>query len=370
VGIKISQVAARQRLEEAFEWAASDRPVPTLWTEFTRRTFQMTSKTYTPALGTVLLARATDDRVDPLSIKTEYGPNTYSLRTLAHEVLVPGARRLGFSIRNTGREPLNNQPFFRYDHMSVIERVRDKSGHVQFISGISRVGELSQSEALAALAAFLRVAIEVAEQLNEYVLDPDALTVQQVAAAAETLLADGVDRPRRTQALVAAAFDVTHSDVRSRRLNDPSRDFPGDIQAFEADRPILSVEVRAKKVPSTEVEGFVSACRSAGIERAFMVVLWPSHQPLPVSELRQNSLESEGVLLTIIENTEDLLLDVFGWADLELAAALRTFVTAVLVRLKEIEAREQSLKLWVTLLGERPAQLELGSDGGVKHGGR
>jgi hypothetical protein len=129
VGLTISQEAARGRLDEAFLWASSDRRVPDSWVQFARQTFQMQSKTYTPALGTVLLARATDDRVDPLSIKSEYGPDTYSLRTVGHQVLVPAARRLGFSIRNTGREPLNNQPFFRYDHMSVINRVRDRSGH-------------------------------------------------------------------------------------------------------------------------------------------------------------------------------------------------------------------------------------------------
>jgi hypothetical protein len=105
VGMTVSQTAARQRLDEAFAWASSDRPVPEAWTRFAEQTFQMTSKTYTPALGTVLLARATDDRIDPLSIKTEFGPNTYSLRTVGHEVLVPAARSLGFSIRNTGREP-------------------------------------------------------------------------------------------------------------------------------------------------------------------------------------------------------------------------------------------------------------------------
>jgi hypothetical protein len=370
VGIKISQVAARQRLEEAFEWASSGRPAPTFWVEFARQTFQMASKTYTPVLGTVLLARATDERIDPLSIKAEYGPRTYSLRTLGHQVLVPGARRLGFSIRNTGREPLNNQPFFRYDHMSVIERVRDKSGHAHFVSGVTKIGELSQSEALGALAAFLRVALEAAPQLDEYVLGSDALTVQRVVTAAETFLTGRTDRPRRTQALVAAAFDVTHSDVRSRRLNDPSRDFPGDIQAFEANGPILSTEVRAKAVPSTEVEGFVSACRRAHIERAFMVVLWPLHQPLPVNELCHKALDNEGILLTIIESVEDLLLDVFGWADVELPTALRTFVVAALARLKEIEAKDESLKLWITLLGEQKAQTKLGSAVRIKHGRR
>jgi len=51
VGITISQVAARERLEEAFDWASSDRPVPETWTQFVEQTFQMASKTYTPALA-------------------------------------------------------------------------------------------------------------------------------------------------------------------------------------------------------------------------------------------------------------------------------------------------------------------------------
>jgi hypothetical protein len=167
VGITISQADARQRLEEAFEWATSERPVPDDWTQFTQLTFRMKSKTYTPALGTALLARATDARIDPLSIKAEHGPNTYSLRTLGHQILVPAARNLGFSIRNTGREPLNNQPFFRYDHMTLVDRVRDKPGHAQFVSGVAQISELSRDQALAALAAFLRVALEVPPQLSK-----------------------------------------------------------------------------------------------------------------------------------------------------------------------------------------------------------
>jgi hypothetical protein len=124
----------------------------------------MSVKTYAPALGTVLLARATDARIDPFSIKAEYGENTYSLRTLCHEVLVPAAREFGFSIRSTGREPLNNEPFFRYAHMTQIDRVRDKLGFEQFMSGIAKVDELDQSQALGALAAFLRIAISTARQ--------------------------------------------------------------------------------------------------------------------------------------------------------------------------------------------------------------
>jgi hypothetical protein len=352
LGITISQAAARERLYEAFEWANSGRPVPESWKEFAEQTFRMTSKTYTTALGTALLARATNDSIDPLSIKEAYGPNTYSIRTLGHEVLVPAARSLGFSIRNTGREPLNNQPFFRYDHMTTIDRVRDKNAHAQFMDGARKIGNLDHNQALGALAAFLRVAIAEALRIEMVALDESELTVRNVVAAVILFLEERADRPRRVQALAAAAFDVTHSDVRSRRLNDPSRDYPGDVHAFEDNRPILAVEARGKSVPPTEIDGFVAACRSAGIYRAFVIVLSPGHHPLPREPLCQSALDEYGVLLTIIEDAEDLLLNILRWADMTLDKALESFARAVLDRLREIEAQTETLSNWVTLVGE------------------
>jgi hypothetical protein len=347
VGIKIDYAAARERLVEAYDWASSERPVPDEWLEFVEQTFNMKSKTYTPALGTSLLARATDDHVDPLSIKVEYGPAAYSLRTLGHEVLVPAAREFNFSIRNKGREPLNNQPFFRYDHMNRIERVKNKDEHQKFMQGVARIESLDRRGALGALAAFLRVAIAVAAENESFTVGDNALTVDGMVVAAENFLETGGDRPKKTQALVAAAFDVTHHDVRSRKINDPSRDYPGDVQAFEDDEPILAVEVRAKSVRSTEVEGFALACKGAGIDRALMVILWPGHHSLPTGELRDFAMQG-GVLLAIIENVENLLLDVFGWSDASLDASLQSFANRTLERLREIEADVSSLQQWVT----------------------
>lgn len=342
--------AARQRLEEAFQWASSTRPVPESWTLFTQQTFEMTAKTYTSALGTVLLARATDARVDPLSIKAKYGPDTYSLRTLGHEVIVPAARELGFSIRNTGREPLNNQPFFRYDHMSIVTRVRNRSEYDSFVAGLSSIRSADRDEALAALAAFLRVAISVAARLDEYAIDEGTLTVPSLVGVVRRLLDEGIDRPRKAQALVAAAFDVTHTDVRSRKINDPSRDYPGDVQAFDHGEPILAAEVRAKNVRSTEIQSFVSACRGANIERAFMIIFWPSYHPVSAGAIRRKALDDFGILLTIIDDIEALLIAVLGWSDLSLEAALRLFTMSVHNRLKEIEVADQTLAQWVELL--------------------
>jgi hypothetical protein len=233
--------------------------------------------------------------------------------------------------------------------MSEIDKVRDRPAHERFVSGVVKVGELGQVQAFYALAAYLRVAIAEAKQVKDYAVNPDGLTLQHVVTSVEVFLGEGMERPRRTQALVAAAFDVTHEDVRSRRLNDPSRDYPGDVQAFKDGQPVLSAEVRAKSVPSTEVESFVAACREAGIDRAFMVVLFPGHRPLPVKSLREQALGS-GTLLTIIEREDDLLLDVFGWADVPLTSALEKFAGAALNRLKEIEVKAESLQRWVNLI--------------------
>jgi hypothetical protein len=350
VGITIPQDLACARLEEAFEWALSDRPAPGEWTEFTRKTFGMASKTYTPALGTVLLAMATDPRIDPFSIKAEYGQNTYSIRTLCHGVLVPAAQQLGFSIRNTGREPLNNQPFFRYDHMTTIERVRNKTEHDRFLFDLKRIEHADSATALAALAAFLRVAFREQQRLGNYVIDEGELTVDWLSESVSTFLNDNIDRPRRTQALVAGAFDVIYSDVRSRRINDPSRDYPGDIQVFSGKHLLLSAEVRAKKVPRTEVAAFVTACRAAGIERAFMVVLAPHHEFLPIADLRRIALEDYGVLLTVMERHDDLIDEVLTWSARPLQMALRAFAEAVLGRLIEIEADPLSPARWADLI--------------------
>jgi hypothetical protein len=351
LGIKVPKAVAWRRLEEALEWAKSDRPVPQDWEAFTQRTFEMKAMTYTPALATALLARATDDRIDPLAIKADYSDNSYSLRTLGHTVLVPAARAMHFSIRNSGREPLNNQPFFRYEHMTTIDRPRNKAGLADFISELRKLETLNQDEALAALAAFLRVALVEAEKSASYSVDENSLTVQRMVAVVEEYLSEPSDRPKRTQALVAAAFDVIYPEVRSRKINDPSRDYPGDVQVFNEDQPILSVEVRAKPVPRTEVIGFVEACRMAEIDRAFMVVLWSRHRGLPKEELRQEAFNNYGVLLTVIENSNDLLQDVFVWSELPLSEALSRFANSMLERLAEIGALDESSESWALKLG-------------------
>lgn len=348
LGRRIDRAEAAERLRLAVDWARSDRPVPEYWVGITRAMQAAPSKTYTPALGTALLAKATDGEIDPLSIKETYSERTYSQRTLCHNLLVPAAVEYGFSIRNTGREPLNNQPFFRYDHINLIDRVNGRSRESldELRQALSLLDSYSEDEALAGLAAFVRVRYTETPVLNETTYDDISVEADQLVDSVTHFLDEGVDRPRRTQAVVAAAFDMIYPDIVTRRINDPSRDLPGDVQAMVEDRCIMSAEARAKAVPVSEVRSYVASLRSQGISRGFVVVIHPSHQGLRRDELRSWAWSTHHVVLDILESASDLAWAILTWSQFSVEDVLQKFHVRVRFRLREIEAAQGSIENW------------------------
>ncbi len=103
------------------QWLRSEENLPaSKWQKKIERFSQLCeqgrTKTHIAFLGTSLLAKAVDLDVDLYAIKPRHAPNNpqaYSARSLCHTVLVPLSAELGIDIGVTGREPLNNQPYFR-----------------------------------------------------------------------------------------------------------------------------------------------------------------------------------------------------------------------------------------------------------------
>src|SRR5690606_32640151 len=206
----------------------------------------------------------------------------------------------GFSLRTTGHEPLNNQPWFRYNRIAEFERVKVRKDYEYFLEVAKRADLLSENQALLALAAFVRVALEEAAKVKAVVLKATGLTSESVRIAAEDFLrSDATDRPQRLQAFAAACLDLSHADVRSRRINDPSRDFPGDVHAYVGDKPILALEVRGKPVSITEFASFADACEAAGVRRAMLFVDSPQHRPIELESLSSYALSSGAVQATL-----------------------------------------------------------------------
>ena len=160
MGITPSKRVAREVLERAFAVAVSALPVPAIWVTRTERLGDSPSETYVAALGTSLLAKATDSRVDAHSIKKRSGDCGYSIRGPGHGVLAPFTMEPGrdFDLGKKGPEPLNNQPFFANDRidLSVVVEAAARPYWVDLVSFLDDVQVMDETEAEAALAAFIR----------------------------------------------------------------------------------------------------------------------------------------------------------------------------------------------------------------------
>jgi len=345
VGIKIADSAARAKLEGALQLALSDAALPKSWLNRTRR-IAGSQKTFTPMLGTALLAKATDDSVNALALKTGNSHNSYSARGLATKVLVPFCVEHGINLRTTGAEPLNNQPFFRYESVDRHMKVQSQSDLEYLVECLEAADFLRGERALEALAAFLRVRLE--DPASETVLaavdsTPDLAGVRAHAIEFTTIETEG---GKRGQAAVAGLLDLVFDEVRTSRINDPSRRFSGDILVGPTERPILSVEVRQKPVTATEVEQFVARLEREGIRKAMVAMLSPAQRSLS-SDLESQAWSRHRVhleLLTGVGQCVDLAL---LWTALPLDEAVRHLIVRVHYRLQEIECQAMSLELWL-----------------------
>lgn len=349
MGIKINKFRAKESLNKAYSIAMSDARLPEDWEHLARFLREPNaSRTYTAALVTSLLARACTNAADPLSIKETYSDRSFSLRTLCHDVLVPASVELSLDLGATGREPLNNQPFFRYEHYDQIDRIQNRArpyfNHLR--NRLVTLEKYSEEQALESLSAVLRVCAEYARKKQRSVAG-STVVESSLILHTQRFVTSGDDVPKKMQACVAAGLDMGYEKVGSRRLNDPSRDIPGDVHVFAGDFPSLAVEVRGKLVTENEFEQFVRSVCEAEIPRASLVVDSSSHVSLPVDELTLRLEDKYDCLVKINESVSSFLRDVFAWSTQDVHRILGKFPECVFQRMLEIEVRQTELDAWV-----------------------
>jgi hypothetical protein len=193
-------------------------------------------RTHIAILGTSALAKAVCKGVDLFALKPNHAkdnPRAYSARGLSEKVLVPISAELGIHIGVTGRQPLNNQPYFRMTHLDDETPVRGSSRQAfAFTKDLIREiqDDPSTTTAKRALAAFVlvrkRYQPKYSGPLGSVVIRPDHL-----AECIARFVTENSEYGRRAQAIVAGMLDVFAGpqNVVSGRINDPSRHHPGDV---------------------------------------------------------------------------------------------------------------------------------------------
>ncbi|AFN45892.1 restriction endonuclease, SacI family [Arachnia propionica] len=352
--LHISRTVAAERLNRAYATASAgihDHH----WTQRIDEVWAFASKTYVPALGTILLAKTVDDRVDVGTIKVlpdDVNPRTFSLRTLCHSVLVPGSKRLQFSIRSTGREPLNNQPWFRFSHVDEINRVRDPRDLERYRQILQEIDRLDRVGAQLALTSYVFVGIREMGKRQLIAQVAGSLSVDAILDGVAELMQYG--GPFVVQALGAVFVSQFAPQIATRRLNDPSRDFPGDVQALDDQgRPFLSLEARNKRVSMSDALAFAGACAAHGISRGIILELTGTATDLDTRRVIAECWQQFGVSVSVIDSMTAYVTAaaVFGLNDP--GEFLGDFAGALSFYLDEIEAPEATRGKWAEIVSQR-----------------
>ncbi len=349
--IKLDYDISREQFKKALDLARSGGALPQRWLVGTRKVGQSPSKTFVAMLGTALLAKATDSEVDPFALKTRDFPTAYSARSLCKDVLVPCAVEAQVHLGTTGREPLNNQPFFRHESVGPDMMVHTSARiHLDYLCEcLGAMKRLSQSQALEALAAFIRVRLKEGAHEVAPLRVERALGVPQLIKQVSGFIAEDPESGKRGQALVAACLDLIFKDVRTTRVFDPSRHWPGDVVVFDKGKIALAVEVKQRSASETEIVQFTERCGEMGVYRALAAALHPDQEPLHVHALCEEAWRRHRVHLSVLEGGGNVLYSALTWTSRSLEEALDSFPRRMTKRLKDLEVSAKGQTRWAAL---------------------
>lgn len=316
--------------------------------------------THIAFLGASILAKATDETVDLFAIKPDHAPGNpraYSARILCHSVLVPLASEYNVHIGVTGREPLNNQPYFRMTALGDGTPVHVKS-RPAFDYMIGLIQELARANSQQAKDA-LRSFIAVRQQYwPRYATGTGNLSVdsETLAACIDSLVRENSENGARAQASAAGLLDVFAGDGRvvSGRINDPSRHYPGDVVVTnEGNNGTVviekAIEVRDKPVSESDVRVFTGRCLTMGVREAAVLMVSPLQELLNDGSLKGNALSS-GIGLTLFYGWPRFVEQVLFWASAPKVLATLEVVDRIEARLIAVEASEEAVAKWQALV--------------------
>jgi hypothetical protein len=354
--MKIDKTKALEILEE--ETILSKTEIPDeIWVSIFDKIYKLTQEsgqTIIAALGTAILAKATELDVDVFSLKVGDGSNahSYSARALCKEVLAANAPRLGLDLGVHGREPLNNQPFFG---KTTIYEARDSSHDktreamnllIDCLDKIAAI--LTIDAARIALRAFIKTRSIATPELPPINFNPQNLSREGLLSHIENFVTTQSEHGKRAQSVVAGLLDAQDCEARVRvaKIHDPDRNFPGDVALLDSLEAIwIAFEVRDKPVSAYDLDHFVVKCNAHNVSRATIIACIHSPDTTETNEAKRRA-ESNGVFLSLYGSWREFLDDILMWSHHPKNIILSSILERVLIRAAELEVSEAGLQLW------------------------
>lgn len=343
-----------------FEKAAAEAAPETVdktWLERVQKISHMCEaanmRTHIAFLGTALLAKSTDLTIDVFAIKATKHRGAYSARTLCHNVLVPRAAGLGIHLGVTGREPLNNMPYFRMERLDDGTRIHANARPIfEAVKEFARVlaAVKSEAEAQAALKAFIVVRREY-QPLYALLAGQYKITPEELSRVITTFVSESSEGGRRAQAVVAGLLDVFAGPdrVACGRINDPSRHYPGDVairSSENGDSWEKAFEVRDKIVSLSDAHLFGQRCLDLGVREGAIVAVARAQMPLPVEHLLSWA-DERGMGMVIYDGWPPFVQQALFWSERPSPIAASEAVSFIHERLISIEVSPAGVLRWI-----------------------
>ncbi|EME5359042.1 restriction endonuclease, SacI family [Pseudomonas aeruginosa] len=356
--MEISKKLAKDIIRAEAEAISLGHPVNGAWIkkiEYLSELCQGQARTHIAFIGTEMLAKAVNRDVDLYAIKPTHSagnPRAYSARSLCHSVLAPLAADIGFNIGVTGREPLNNQPYFRMTHLGDGTPVHPMSAPAfHYMMGL--VDELQQMESENEAKDALRAFIAVRQRYQPRYRASSALVTvkpETLASVIRQFVQQDSESGRRAQAVVAGLMDTVAGidRVESGGIHDPSRNSPGDVCIRDATQLGVwekAFEVRDKPVSMSDVQVFGQKCVDMGVREAAVVMVSDRQAQLDEAHLEQWASHF-GIGLTLFYGWHSIVDQVLFWSGTPKPEAAILAVELIYNRLIAIETSETGVAMW------------------------
>jgi len=318
------------------------------------------AKTYLAAVLCGLVARATDELANPLSLHVGELAGGYAATSLWQVIQTHAQGRM--DLKHLKSQPFNNSPFYGkrvlssdWENVSSANRPRLE----RTVQLMQQLAQMSRSDARFALRSFLYgVPDDEARGVLVATVVEGALDLNRFFTALDDFLLDDGESGRRAQAMVAAALALVHGDnvATAESIHDPSRSLPGDVRvvslAEDGNPHALFAEAKQKVTEpewidqfATEIHAYAPGGTAAygalvndrAAARAKRIGALPDWRDV---------LHERGVISVIWTNPADMVRDAVVWSALDAHQAVVRFVEFYAKYLVHVETQPDTIDAW------------------------
>ncbi len=343
-------------LERAYVLAIGKQELPAIWVDRAEQLAESPSVAFIAAVGAVLLAKATNPAVDVFVIQAREGSaGAFNLRAAA-TALGRKKRVFGYDIGSSSdRDPINHGTLVGSTRWDVaLDRIREdhKPFFQLILTWLVDVSSMGQEEAIAALAAYLRVRRSVSAEASmpQIALSlANTPTLSDLVEVLDGFVGADPEGGARGMALVAGAYRTAGFEAVLPSRNDPRRI---DIPIKRDGEMVIAAEVKQLDTGEATADALAADAARANVDRALLAVLRPGVLvDFDRTAVVRRAEKEHNVVVRVTQGTRELLHEALstGNVDLgELCAALpRSFAEA----LREIRVAKQTLVTWAAIAG-------------------